>query len=101
MLPSRMWGRIYRRPAHIVTEVYKNSMSNSPTRWPAIEQLIITPSTSITQSCETAIHSKFEMKFDPSSQSLPKRSELPKIDGAPDGAAWFWGKDDEVTDRPW
>ncbi|KAI1609818.1 hypothetical protein EDD37DRAFT_378960 [Exophiala viscosa] len=36
------------------------------------------------------------MKLDSSSQSLPKRSELPKIDGAPDGAAWFWGQDDEL-----
>ncbi|KIW91969.1 uncharacterized protein Z519_06951 [Cladophialophora bantiana CBS 173.52] len=36
------------------------------------------------------------MLFDPSSTALPKRSELPKIPGAPDGAAWFWGKDDEL-----
>jgi len=35
-------------------------------------------------------------KFDPNSNSLPKRSELPAIDGAPKGAAWFWGKDDEL-----
>ncbi|KAK0248388.1 hypothetical protein LTR91_011194 [Friedmanniomyces endolithicus] len=36
------------------------------------------------------------MLFDPSSTSLPKRSELPSIEGAPAGAAWFWGKDDEL-----
>jgi hypothetical protein len=36
------------------------------------------------------------MQFDPSSKALPKRSELTPIEGAPDGAAWFWGKDDEV-----
>ncbi|KAI1615949.1 hypothetical protein EDD37DRAFT_672688 [Exophiala viscosa] len=36
------------------------------------------------------------MKFDPDSDSLPKRSELPDIPGAPKGAAWFWGKDDEL-----
>ncbi|KIX98790.1 uncharacterized protein Z520_05251 [Fonsecaea multimorphosa CBS 102226] len=36
------------------------------------------------------------MHFDPSSTALPKRSELPSIPGAPDGAAWFWGKDDEL-----
>ncbi|KAK4959246.1 hypothetical protein LTR10_004048 [Elasticomyces elasticus] len=36
------------------------------------------------------------MLYDPSSTSLPKRSELPNIDGAPEGAAWFWGKDDEL-----
>jgi hypothetical protein len=34
--------------------------------------------------------------FDPNSNSLPKRSELEDIPGAPKGAAWFWGKDDEV-----
>jgi hypothetical protein len=36
--------------------------------------------------------------FDPKSNSLPKRSELEDIPGAPKGAAWFWGKDDEVSD---
>lgn len=36
------------------------------------------------------------MNFDPRSDQLLKRSELPKIEGAPDGAAWFWGKEDQV-----
>ncbi|KIW05750.1 uncharacterized protein PV09_03606 [Verruconis gallopava] len=36
------------------------------------------------------------MKFDPNSNSLPKRSELPDIPGAPKGVAWFWGDDDEL-----
>ncbi|KAK5117529.1 hypothetical protein LTR62_004951 [Meristemomyces frigidus] len=36
------------------------------------------------------------MKLNPSSTSFPKRAELPPIDGAPQGAAWFWGKDDEL-----
>lgn len=27
---------------------------------------------------------------------LPTRKSLPKIPGAPDGAAWFWGKDDNL-----
>ncbi|MCJ1302276.1 hypothetical protein MMC08_005079 [Hypocenomyce scalaris] len=35
------------------------------------------------------------MKFDPNSKSLPKRADLPEIPGAPPGAAWFWGEDDE------
>ncbi|KAK0390062.1 hypothetical protein NLU13_3635 [Sarocladium strictum] len=35
------------------------------------------------------------MLFDPQSESFPKRTELPKIPGAPEIAAWFWGKDDE------
>lgn len=36
------------------------------------------------------------MLFDAKSNSLTKRSELPDIPGAPKGAAWFWGKDDEL-----
>ncbi|KAK5045501.1 hypothetical protein LTR84_009119 [Exophiala bonariae] len=36
------------------------------------------------------------MKFDPNSNALPMRSELPAISGAPAGAAWFWGSDDEL-----
>lgn len=41
------------------------------------------------------------MKFDPNSNALPKRSELPAIPGAPDGAAWFWGSNDEVQNHHW
>ena len=33
------------------------------------------------------------MKFDPDSDSLPKRAELPEISEAPEGVAWFWGQD--------
>ena len=40
------------------------------------------------------------MKLDPNSTKLPKRSELPAIPGAPEGAAWFWGDDDEVCRTP-
>ncbi len=36
------------------------------------------------------------MKFDPDSDSLPKRAELPEMSGAPKDTAWFWGKDDEL-----
>ena len=36
------------------------------------------------------------MIFDADSDKLPKRSELQHVAGAPEGAAWFWGKDDEV-----
>ncbi len=37
--------------------------------------------------------------FDANSNSLPKRSELPELSGAPKGAAWFWGKNDAVELR--
>ena len=34
--------------------------------------------------------------FDPDSSSLPSRHDLPKIPGAPSGAAWVWGSDDNL-----
>jgi kynurenine formamidase len=34
--------------------------------------------------------------FDPDSTSFPTRKNLPKVVGAPDEAAWVWGKDDFV-----
>lgn len=39
---------------------------------------------------------KAAVVFDPNSERLPKFSELESIPGAPEHAAWFWGKDDEV-----
>ncbi|PGH02179.1 hypothetical protein AJ80_08902 [Polytolypa hystricis UAMH7299] len=37
-----------------------------------------------------------ELPWDPDNTRLPTRKELPKIEGAPDEAAWFWGKDDYI-----
>ncbi|EXJ86929.1 hypothetical protein A1O3_03883 [Capronia epimyces CBS 606.96] len=37
--------------------------------------------------------------WDPDSDCLPKLNELPKIPGAPEHAAWFWGPNDEVKSR--
>ncbi|KAH7141880.1 putative cyclase-domain-containing protein [Dactylonectria macrodidyma] len=36
------------------------------------------------------------MYFNPHSNNLPKRSELPHIPGTPEGSAWLWGQDDEL-----
>ncbi|KAL4805231.1 putative cyclase-domain-containing protein [Aspergillus unguis] len=36
------------------------------------------------------------MQFNPDATSLPLRRHLPAIPGSPEGAAWFWGKDDEL-----
>ncbi|OAL56023.1 hypothetical protein IQ07DRAFT_557958 [Pyrenochaeta sp. DS3sAY3a] len=36
------------------------------------------------------------MLFDPNSEELPKRKDLPQVEGTPAGAAWFWGHDDEL-----
>ncbi|PGH36805.1 hypothetical protein GX50_00262 [[Emmonsia] crescens] len=35
-----------------------------------------------------------ELPWDPDNTKFPLRKDLPKIDGAPDGAAWVWGKED-------
>jgi hypothetical protein len=35
--------------------------------------------------------------FDPNASSFPTRAQIPKIEGAPEGAAWVWGKDDQVS----
>ncbi|KAB8231428.1 hypothetical protein BDV23DRAFT_171419 [Aspergillus alliaceus] len=37
-----------------------------------------------------------QLPWDPNCTQFPSRKELPKIPGAPDGAAWVWGKDDEI-----
>lgn len=36
------------------------------------------------------------MQLDPNSTSFPLRKDLPSIPGAPQDAAWFWGKDDQI-----
>ena len=36
--------------------------------------------------------------WNPDSTEFPTRNELPKIEGAPEGAAWVWGKDDFVRE---
>ncbi|KAK2775710.1 hypothetical protein FQN52_003964 [Onygenales sp. PD_12] len=37
-----------------------------------------------------------ELPWDPDNTKLPLRKDLPKIPGAPEGAAWVWGKDDYI-----
>ncbi|KAL4875327.1 hypothetical protein BJY04DRAFT_232698 [Aspergillus karnatakaensis] len=37
-----------------------------------------------------------ELPWNPNASRFPSRKELPKIPGAPDGAAWVWGKDDQI-----
>lgn len=37
-----------------------------------------------------------DIPWDPDNTQLPTRKQLPKIPNAPEGAAWFWGKDDYV-----
>jgi len=34
--------------------------------------------------------------FDPDATTFPLRKDLPRIPGAPEGAAWLWGKDDQI-----
>jgi hypothetical protein len=37
-----------------------------------------------------------QIPWDPDSTHFPTRKELPKIEGAPEGAAWVWGKEDYI-----
>lgn len=37
-----------------------------------------------------------QLPWNPNNAEFPSRNILPKLSGAPDGAAWVWGKDDEV-----
>ncbi|RAQ53738.1 hypothetical protein AFGD_006842 [Aspergillus flavus] len=36
------------------------------------------------------------LPWDPNCTQFPSRKELPNIPGAPEGAAWVWGKDDQI-----
>ncbi|KAJ9196725.1 hypothetical protein DTO021D3_5195 [Paecilomyces variotii] len=37
-----------------------------------------------------------QLPWNPDATRFPTRKELPKIPGAPEGAAWVWGKDDQI-----
>ncbi|KAL2701653.1 hypothetical protein AAEP93_005951 [Penicillium crustosum] len=37
-----------------------------------------------------------QLPWDPNNTKFPSRKDLPKLPGAPEGAAWVWGKNDEV-----
>lgn len=45
----------------------------------------------------SASKSPNELPWDPDTTELPTFKNLPKIPGAPEGAAWVWGKDDYVS----
>ncbi|PLN84288.1 hypothetical protein BDW42DRAFT_183643 [Aspergillus taichungensis] len=42
------------------------------------------------------VQSPDQLPWDPNCTQFPSRKELPKIEGAPNGAAWVWGKDDQL-----
>ena len=58
------------------------------------------PSSASIRSAQVSQHltaSKMTTRqFNPDDEKFPTRKELPAIEGAPEGAAWFWGKDDGV-----
>lgn len=37
-----------------------------------------------------------QVPWNPDNESFPRLGDLPRISEAPQGAAWFWGKDDNV-----
>ena len=49
---------------------------------------------------DQSLYSTVIMRFDPDSDQLPSRNSLPSIEGAPFGAAWFWGEEDQVYEVP-
>jgi hypothetical protein len=88
---------LYYNPAEIIsisiysTLTYKVSISlamSPPSS--AADRLLKLSNTLSTAGATT------RMQFDPNSNSFPLRKDLPAIPGAPKGAAWFWGADDQV-----
>ncbi|KAH0158432.1 hypothetical protein KCU90_g9495, partial [Aureobasidium melanogenum] len=58
-----------------------------------------TTSTRLTQIKDFLTMNKtasLSMPFDPDSTIFPTRKELPTIPGAPEGAAWVWGENDNI-----
>lgn len=45
------------------------------------------------------LNSPNELPWDPELTIFPTRKNLPLIPGAPEGAAWVWGKDDQVREH--
>lgn len=45
----------------------------------------------------TRIQDAENLPWDPDSTQFPSLKQLPRIPGAPEGAAWVWGKDDFVS----
>lgn len=37
-----------------------------------------------------------QLPWDPNCARFPLRKELPRLPNSPEGAAWVWGKDDQV-----
>jgi hypothetical protein len=37
-----------------------------------------------------------QLPWNPNNTRFPSQKDLPKLPGAPDGAAWVWGEDDQV-----
>ena len=38
-----------------------------------------------------------EVPYNPDAKSFPSRKDVPRREDAPEGAAWVWGKDDNVS----
>lgn len=37
-----------------------------------------------------------QLPWDPNCSRFPVRKDLPRLSGAPEGAAWVWGENDQV-----
>lgn len=45
---------------------------------------------------DASANTPLTIPFDPDREDFPARHNLPTIEGAPEGAAWVWGKDDQL-----
>ena len=45
----------------------------------------------------TSHKTTMSVPFDPNATSFPNRKDVPTREGAPPGAAWVWGEDDQVN----
>lgn len=48
------------------------------------------------QSTVLGVQIPNQIPWSPDSKSFPSRKDLPKLPGAPEGAAWVWGEEDYV-----
>ena len=81
------WGVL---PTHVVNHsllLKSIAMPSASERLAQVARLVGTPK------------SPSELPWDPELTTFPTRKNLPSIPGAPEGAAWVWGKDDQVGEN--
>ena len=70
--------------------------SRSSTRLSAISSHIDNKPPSNNPKMSSSVQIPNQLPWNPNNTQFPSIKDLPKLPGAPEGAAWVWGKDDEV-----